>query len=87
MAQYSSGGSGEQNQLVHRVLERKRYHSLLPTPLRPNKKCRLIGCGMDHSFAIEKNRDDVWAWGLNSFGETGIREGAGDNLLLSHPLS
>ncbi len=70
-------GSGEQNQLGHRILERKRYDSLLPTPLRLNKKCRLIGCGMDHSFAVEKNTEDVWAWGLNSFGETGIRKGAG----------
>lgn len=72
-------GSGEQNQLGHRVLERKRYDSLVPTPLRLNKKCRLIGCGIDHSFAVEKNKEDVWTWGLNSFGETGIREGAGGN--------
>ncbi|MCJ1347279.1 hypothetical protein MMC31_005501, partial [Peltigera leucophlebia] len=72
-------GSGEQNQLGHRVLERKRYDSLLPTPLRLKKKCRLIGCGMDHSFAVEKNKEDVWTWGLNSFGETGIRKGAGGN--------
>ena len=72
-------GSGEQNQLGHRVLERKRLDSLVPTPLRLNKKCRLIGCGIDHSFAVEKNKEDVWTWGLNSFGETGIREGAGGN--------
>lgn len=72
-------GSGEQNQLGHRVLERKRFDSLVPTPLRLNKKCRLIGCGIDHSFAVEKNKEDVWTWGLNSFGETGIREGAGGN--------
>lgn len=32
---------------------------------------------MDHSFAVAKNKEDVWAWGLNSFGETGIRKGAG----------
>ena len=78
-------GSGEQNQLGHRVLERKRYDSLLPTPLRLNKKCRLIGCGMDHSFAIEKKKEDFWAWGLNSFGGTGIREGAGGNKAVISP--
>lgn len=72
-------GSGEQNQLGRRILERKRYDSLLPTPQRLNKKCKLIRCGMDHSFAVEKNKEDVWTWGLNSYGETGIREGAGDN--------
>lgn len=64
-------GSGEQNQLGHRVPERKRYDSLIPAPLRLNKKYRLIGCGIDHSFAVEINKEDVWAWGLNSFGETG----------------
>lgn len=72
-------GSGEQNQLGHRVLQRKRYDSLVPTPLRLNRKGSLIGCGIDHSFAVEKDREDVWTWGLNSFGETGIREGAGGN--------
>ena len=72
-------GSGEQNQLGHRVLERKRYDSLVPTPLRLNMKCRLIGCGIDHSFSVEKDKEDVWTWGLNTFGETGIREGAGGN--------
>lgn len=70
-------GSGEQSQLGHRVLQRKRYDSLVPAPLRLNKKCRLIGCGIDHSFAVEKDKEDLWTWGLNSFGETGIREGAG----------
>lgn len=72
-------GSDEQNQLGHRVLERKRYDSLLPTPLGLNKKCRLIGCGMGHSFAVEKNKEDIWTWGLNSFGATGIRNGTDGN--------
>ena len=34
---------------------------------------------MDHSFAVEKDKEDVWSWGLDSFGETGIREGADGN--------
>lgn len=67
-------GSGEQNQLGHRVLRRKRYDSLVPKPLRSNKKCRLIGCSIDHSFAVEKDKKVIWTWGLNSFGETGIKE-------------
>ncbi|MCJ1469464.1 hypothetical protein MMC07_008097 [Pseudocyphellaria aurata] len=69
-------GSGEQNQLGYRVIERKRYDALTPSLLRLRKKCRLIGCGLDHSFAVQRN-DTVWTWGLNSFGEAGIREGAG----------
>ena len=72
-------GSGEQNQLGHRVLERKHYDSLIPTPLRLNKKCRLIGCGIDHSFVVEKNKEDVWTWGPNRFGETGVREANDSN--------
>ena len=80
-------GSGEQNQLGHRVLQRKRYKSSVPTPLRLNRKCRLISCGIDHSFAMEKDKEDVWTWGLNSFGETGIREGAGGNeAVVSFPV-
>lgn len=57
-------GSGERNQLGHRVLERTRPDSLIPTALRLNKKCRLIGCEIDHSFAFEKSKEDVWNWGL-----------------------
>lgn len=80
-------GSGEQNQLGHRIVERKRYDSLKPTLLRLNKKCRLIGCGLDHSFAVERN-ETVWTWGLNSFGETGVREGAGgDSAVIFFPVS
>lgn len=80
-------GSGEQNQLGHRIVERKRYESLKPTLLRLNKKCRLIGCGLDHSFAVERN-ETVWTWGLNSFGETGIRAGAGgDKAVVFFPVS
>lgn len=70
-------GSGEQIQLGHRVSERKRRDYLVPTPLRLNNKFRLIGCGINHSFAVEINREDVWAWGLNSYGETGSREADG----------
>lgn len=80
-------GSGDQNQLGHRIVERKRYDSLKPTLLRLNKKCRLIGSGLDHSFAVQRN-ETVWTWGLNSFGETGIEEGAGgDSAIVSFPVS
>lgn len=36
---------------------------------------------------MEKDKEDVWTWGLNSFGETGIREGAGGNeAVVSFPV-
>lgn len=80
-------GSGEQSQLGHRIIERKRLDALTPRLLRLKKKCRLIGCGLHHSFAVERNQK-VWTWGLNSFGEAGIREGAGDdNAVVSVPTT
>ena len=42
------------------------------------KKIRTVGCGQDHSFAVGKD-EKVYAWGLNSFGETAVFEGAGDD--------
>ena len=80
-------GAGDQNQLGHRIVERKLYDALKPTLLRHNKKCRLIGCGLDHSFAVQRN-ETVCTWGLNSFGETGIRKGAGgDSAIVPSPVS
>jgi regulator of chromosome condensation len=37
-----------------------------------------IGAGSDHSFAIDKN-NNVYSWGLNSFGQTGIADNAGES--------
>ena len=79
-------GSGEQNQLGHRMLERKRYDALIPSRLRIKKPIRLIGCGHDHSFAVDRD-NNTWTWGLNNFGETSIREGAGgDRAVVFNPV-
>ncbi|KAL8866366.1 MAG: hypothetical protein Q9174_006347, partial [Haloplaca sp. 1 TL-2023] len=79
-------GAGQQNQLGFRMMERKRYESLIPSLLRlRGKKVRYIACGADHSFAID-GKEQVWAWGANSFGGTGIYEGAGeDNAVIISP--
>lgn len=70
-------GAGEQNQLGHRIVERRKYDSLSPKLLRiGNRKVRLIGCGHDHSFAVDALKR-VWVWGLNNFGQTGILDDAG----------
>ncbi len=37
-----------------------------------------MGCGQDHSFAVGKD-EHVYAWGLNSFGETAVSDNAGDD--------
>ncbi|KAL9017428.1 MAG: hypothetical protein Q9185_005246 [Variospora sp. 1 TL-2023] len=79
-------GSGQQNQLGFRQMERKRYESLNPSLLRlRGKNIRLIACGADHSFAID-GKEQVWAWGANSFGATGIYGNAGeDNAIIISP--
>lgn len=48
-------GSGEESQLGHRIVERKRYDFLKPALLRLKKECRLIGYGQHHSFSVERN--------------------------------
>ncbi|KAL8832236.1 MAG: hypothetical protein Q9170_004957 [Blastenia crenularia] len=79
-------GSGQQNQLGFRMMERKRYDSLNPSPLRlRGKNIRYIACGADHSFAID-GKEQVWSWGANSFGATGIYGNAGeDNAVIISP--
>lgn len=53
--------------------------------LRPNlvsfpTRTRIISvhAGSDHAFAVDR-KGDTWAWGLNNFGQTGIKAGAGAN--------
>ena len=72
-------GSGQQNQLGRRVVERTKHEGLVPREFGlPKKKITDIGCGSYHSFAIDSD-ENVWAWGLNSYGETGIPAGAGED--------
>ena len=79
-------GAGQQNQLGFRMMERKRYDSLNPSLLRlRGKNIRYIACGADHSFAID-GKEQVWSWGANSFGATGIYDNAGeDNAVIISP--
>jgi regulator of chromosome condensation len=70
-------GSGQQNQLGRRVLERFIRNALIPTKVGLPNKMVNIGCGSYHSFAIHEN-GDVYGWGLNSFGETGIPQDLGE---------
>lgn len=80
-----SWGSGQQNQLGRRIVERNKLHGLLPREFGLPKNIVHIGCGSYHSFAVHAS-GKVYAWGLNSFGATAIREGAGDNeAAIVHP--
>jgi regulator of chromosome condensation len=69
-------GTGEQNQLGRRIVERTRYSSLTPCRLALSK-IKQIACGAFHSFAIGED-GLVYAWGSNNFGQTGITDGAGE---------
>jgi regulator of chromosome condensation len=72
-------GAGQQNQLGRRVVERTRLAGLVPREFGlPKGKIASVSCGSYHSFAVSE-KGDVYAWGLNSFGETGVNEGAGDD--------
>jgi regulator of chromosome condensation len=47
-------------------------------PFSPRTKITSVHAGGDHAFAIDCN-GDTWAWGLNNFGQTGVKIGAGAN--------
>ncbi|KAI5459639.1 regulator of chromosome condensation 1/beta-lactamase-inhibitor protein II [Mariannaea sp. PMI_226] len=80
-------GAGEQNQLGRRLLGRRRLECLVPTRVGVCRRdAKFIGSGEYHSFAID-NKDNVWAWGLNSFGEAGYAKAAGsDSVVLPYPM-
>ncbi|KWU42836.1 RCC1/BLIP-II protein [Rhodotorula sp. JG-1b] len=62
-------GNGEQSQLGHKE------HGLTPERLAL-KNIVLVGTGSYHSFAVDKD-GQVFAWGLNSFHQTGVDEDDG----------
>jgi regulator of chromosome condensation len=75
-------GSGQQNQLGRRIVERTKTEGLRPRefglPKSATKRIVSIETGSYHSFAISKN-GDTYAWGLNNFGQTGITDDAGQD--------
>ena len=73
-----SWGAGEQNQLGRRIVERTRLGGLIPRQFGFAKGIVDMGAGAHHSFAVHKN-GKVYGWGLNSYGETGIDDHAGEN--------
>jgi len=66
-------GAGEQAQLGRKVLERRKIHGTVPEKVTlggRSRKAVVVGSGDNHSFAVD-DKGDVWAWGLNSMGQTG----------------
>lgn len=78
-------GSGQQNQLGRRIIERTKMNGLQPREFGLPKNIVNIGCGAFHSFAVHKS-GKVYGWGLNSYCETGVTQGAGDDeAAILHP--
>ncbi len=76
-------GTGQSHQLGRRIVERTALSALSPYKLGL-KDIVSIGAGEFHSFAVNKD-GEVYTWGLNNFGQTGIDQGAGEggNAILS----
>ncbi|KAK3298950.1 regulator of chromosome condensation 1/beta-lactamase-inhibitor protein II [Chaetomium fimeti] len=78
-------GCNEQNQLGRHDFGRHARDSLTPDRVRI-RDIKHIACGDYHSLAVDK-KDQVWAWGLNSFGQAGYAKAAGsDEVLLPFPM-
>ena len=73
-------GSSDQGQTGRRPLERHKLLTIKPTPVALPKRNKIVSvsAGKDHSFALDKD-GTVWAWGLNSHGQTGIKRNAGES--------
>ncbi|KAF3055173.1 Protein pim1 [Daldinia childiae] len=76
-------GSGGQFQLGRKLISRLAGPGvgLTPQPCgKFTKKHRAInvGAGSYHSFYIDSD-DQVWAWGLNNYAQTGLREHTGED--------
>lgn len=73
-------GSGQQHQLGYRIMGRYRHphRTLIPHRVELPSRLKLVSihAGIDHAFAIDAD-GNVWAWGLNNFGQTGVVDNAG----------
>jgi regulator of chromosome condensation len=80
-------GSDQQHQLGRGAVERTKHDALTPRESRLPKGTVDISAGSYHSFAVNKN-GKVYAWGLNNYSETGIKQGAGeDPAVILHPTA
>lgn len=79
-------GAGEQSQLARRVVSRTAIGALIPREFGLQRKnITKIGCGDYHSFAVAKS-GEVYSWGLNTFGQTGIpKDESGENETITSP--
>ncbi|KAK2599077.1 hypothetical protein QQS21_005483 [Conoideocrella luteorostrata] len=78
-------GRNEQYQFGRRLIGRGSKPALIPQKLRVSRnKVKYIACGGYHCFAIDQ-KDNVYGWGANSFGEAGYARSAGSNMAFARP--
>jgi len=70
-------GSGQQSELGRRIIERRKLNGLEPERLGL-RNITLVSAGTFHSFAVNVD-GTVWAWGLNTFHQTGLSSAKGGN--------
>ena len=76
---------GEQCQLGRRINVRFPNSGLIPATFGLRKDIIDIGTGADHSFAIHRD-GTVFSWGANNYGQTGVHEYDGEDLInILHP--
>jgi regulator of chromosome condensation len=67
-------GAGEDGQLGRKIIDRRKIYGTIPQKIaigsRSNRAV-VIGAGNYCSFAVDES-GDVWGWGLNSMGQTGL---------------
>ena len=73
-------GNGQHAQLGRRIIERRKLNGLSPERLAL-RRIVYIAAGAYHSFAISED-GRVYAWGLNSMGQTGLGPSADEVVLL-----
>ncbi|GAM33567.1 hypothetical protein TCE0_011r00558 [Talaromyces pinophilus] len=74
-----SWGNNEQNQLGRRMINRHHDHPwLVPAQCSLPRGITDVSAGIYHSFAIHKS-GQLYAWGSNNFGQTGIFQSAGQS--------
>lgn len=76
-------GDGQQYQLGRKIMERTRLQSLKPLPVAL-KNIKYIASGDYHSFAID-TKGEVFSWGLNQYGQVGIKEELVDGDVVTRP--
>lgn len=76
-------GDGQQYQLGRKIMERTRLQSLKPLPVAL-KNIKYIAAGDYHSFAIDA-QGNVFAWGLNQYGQCGTKAELVDGDVVTRP--